>query len=153
MAAALLLIGGFTFYRSFFAPAGELPPLTNPAPAKAAPKSPATAPQSATPVTFTALENGIWVKFYDAGGQQLMQRQMAKGESYTVPQGADSPQLWTGRPDALAITIGGREGPKLAESQSIVKDVPVTAAALLARNSREGADNSDADDGDTSPTG
>jgi hypothetical protein len=41
--------------------------------------------------------------------------------------------LWTGRPDALAITVGGRPVPKLAEEERVMKDVPVTAAALLAR--------------------
>ena len=46
---------------------------------------------------------------------------------------AAGPQVWTGRPDALAITVGGQPVPKLAEAERIMKDVPVTAAALLAR--------------------
>jgi hypothetical protein len=87
----------------------------------------------AGPVVFTALEDGIWVKFYDASGRQLMQKQMARGERYTVPPDADGPQLWTGRPDALEITIAGRQVPRLADGQRIVRDVPVTAEALLAR--------------------
>jgi hypothetical protein len=90
-------------------------------------------------VTFTALAPGIWVKFYDRNGAQLMQKQMAIGESYTVPADAQGPMLWTGRPDALAIAIGGRPVPKLSEEQRTVKDVPVTAAALLARPPRAAA--------------
>jgi len=82
---------------------------------------------------FTALEEGVWVKFYDATGRQLMQKQMARGERYTVPQDVENPQLWTGRPDALEITIAGRPVPRLADSQRIMRDVPVTAEALLAR--------------------
>jgi hypothetical protein len=84
-------------------------------------------------VVFTALEAGIWVKFYDADGLQLMQKQMALGEHYAVPADAKGPQLWTGRPDALSITVGGRQVPKLAEQQTTMRDVPVSAEALLAR--------------------
>jgi cytoskeleton protein RodZ len=84
-------------------------------------------------VVFTALEPGIWVKFYNSAGQQLMQKQMALGETYTVPADATGPMIWTGRPDALQITVGGQPVPKLAETEGRIKDVPVTAAALLAR--------------------
>ena len=84
-------------------------------------------------VVFTALQEGIWVKFYDAEGRQLMQKQMALNERYTVPAEASGPQLWTGRPDALAITVGGRPVPRLAEQERVMRDVPVTAEALLAR--------------------
>lgn len=144
LAALLLIVGGYSFYRSYFVPGGELPPLANPEAAKparpaasrhakpAAPVAPATGP-----VTFTALEENVWVKFYDAAGQQLMQKQMAKGESYTVPAVAQGPQLWTGRPDALAITIGGKPVPRLAEREGVMKDVLVTPQALLARPAPE----------------
>jgi len=93
-------------------------------------------PEPAVPagaVVFTAREAGIWVKFYDRNGRQLMQKQMELGESYTVPADADGPQVWTGRPDALAITIGGTPVAPLADGERVVRDVPVTAEALLAR--------------------
>ncbi len=86
------------------------------------------------PVVFTAIEDGVWVKFYDAAGKQLLQKTMARGESYTVPADAQGPKLWTGRPEALAITVGGRPVAKLSETQRTMKDVPVTPAALLARS-------------------
>lgn len=138
-ALVLLLVGGFFFMRTLFAPAGELPSLIEPtesaaptdAAARQAPASPAPATEG--PVVFTALEEGIWVKFYDANGMQLMQKLMARGETYTVPADAEGPQLWTGRPDALAITVGGRPIPRLAEDDVVMRDVPVTAEALLAR--------------------
>ncbi len=136
-ALVLLIVGGFFFFRQMFSPAAELPALVDSEDTAAAPQQPAAA---ATPavnpagaVAFTALEEGVWIKFYDASGRQLMQKQMAKGETYVVPQDADGPQVWTGRPDAFRITIGGREVPKLAEEEQIMKDVPVTAEALLAR--------------------
>jgi len=72
------------------------------------------------------------VRFYTPQGT-LTERLMLKGETYTVPADAVQPMLRTGRPDALAITIGGRPVPKLSEEQTVVSDVPVTAAALLAR--------------------
>ena len=75
----------------------------------------------------------MWVKFYDSAGTQLLQKELARGESYTVPAEADGPQIWTGRPEAQDITIGGQAEPKLAEAQVTMKDVPVSAAALLAR--------------------
>jgi len=145
-ALLLLLVGGFFFMRTLFTPAAELPSLIGQdeaeqaAQAPAADATPAADQAPSGPVVFTALEEGVWVKFYDADGRQLMQKLMAKGESYTVPEDAEGPQVWTGRPDAFAITIGGREVPKLAEEDMVMRDVPVTASALLARNSEgEGA--------------
>jgi cytoskeletal protein RodZ len=142
-AVLLLLAGGFFFFRTIFAPAGELPSLVEQQQAQqqaqqrtaarnALPAAP-TAANPTGPVVFTALAPGIWVKFYDASGKQLMQKQMAQGESFTVPADAQGPMLWTGRPDALAITVGGKPLPKLAEQEQVMKDVPVTAEALLKR--------------------
>ena len=144
IAVILVLAGLFVFYRTFFTPAGELPSLLDQQKAEqqqaaaARAKAHAAAPAAAAvptggPVMFTAIEDGVWVKFSDAGGKQLMQKTLAKGESYTVPADARGPTLWTGRPEALAITIGGRTVPKLSETQRTMKDVPVTAQALLAR--------------------
>ncbi len=145
---ALLLVGailamGGVFWRSYYAPAVSLPSLIRqPAqPAAAAPRQQAHTPQAAAaqpstngPVVFTALEEGVWVKFYDGQGKQLMQKQLAKGESYTVPSEAVEPKLWTGRPDALAITVGGLQIARLAEAEKVMKDVPVDAASLRARS-------------------
>jgi transcriptional regulator with XRE-family HTH domain len=132
--AVAVVILGFALWRSYYWPAAGLPPVTAPAavPAPAAPPQ-QTAVQPNGPVTFTALDQGVWVKFYDAGGTQLLQKELARGESYTLPAEADGPKIWTGRPEALAITIGGQPVPKLAEVQMTIKDVPVSAAALLAR--------------------
>lgn len=135
---AVILLGvAFVFYRSFFAPAGSLPPLEAPAPEAAAPaETPGQAAVPADvagPVVFTALEDDLWVKFYDGQGRSLLQKHMAKGETFTVPSDVQGPQIWTGRPDAFAITVGGKPVARLAEQQMIVKDVPISAQALLAR--------------------
>ena len=102
---------------------------------------PSAAPQAATPlapaasgpVVFIALAPDVWVKFYDGTGRQLLQKQLAQGEAWTVPADLPDVRLWTARPDALAVTIGGQPVAKISEVQQMVRDVPVTAAALLAR--------------------
>jgi transcriptional regulator with XRE-family HTH domain len=138
--AAVVVIGFvFIYWRSFFSPAVSLPELTaeqtgeqTGAPAAAAKAAPVAA-AAAQAVVFTALQPGVWVKFYDAAGNQLMQKQMALGESYTVPADASGPLIRTARPDALQITVGGRIVRRLADKPVSLKDVPVSAAALLAR--------------------
>ncbi len=153
---ALLLVGailamGGVFWRSYYAPAVSLPSLVRDVGRPSAEltqrqtqvsRAAAVQPTLAGSVVFTALEEGIWVKFYDAQGTQLMQKQLAKGESYTVPEDAVGPKIWTGRPDALSITIGGNAIPRLADGEKVLKDVPVDAASLRARpapvNSAEG---------------
>ncbi|MDF8332954.1 helix-turn-helix domain-containing protein [Novosphingobium cyanobacteriorum] len=134
---AAVIAMGLVFWRSYYWPSAELPALVGPEeprPATApAPRPAAPAAQPGGPVVFTALEDAIWVKFSDGAGKQLLQKQLAKGESYTVPADATGPVLWTGRPDALAITIGGQAVPRIAEKEGIVKNVAVSAQALLAR--------------------
>lgn len=139
LAAALavgVIVAGFMFWRNYYSPAAELPPIAADVPAAAAPSAAAAqTPATAGQVAFTALEPGVWVKFYDASGQ-LLQKELAQGETYTVPPAANGPMIWTARPQALAITVDGKPVPKLAETQMTMKDVPVTAAALLARPAR-----------------
>jgi cytoskeleton protein RodZ len=137
-ALVLLLVGGFFFMRTLFAPAAQLPSLIEAetgtpaeAPGAAAPPA-ATAPEPAGPVVFTAREEA-WVRFYTPQGT-LSERLLAPGESYTVPADAEQPMLRTGRPDALRITIGGREVPPLSQEQRVMSDVPVSAEALRARD-------------------
>ena len=140
LAVVLLVVGGLAFWRSYYLPAAGLPALGSaetaasptPAPPRPAAQAAPAAPAGGA-VVFTALEDKIWAKFYDGAGKQLLQKQLAKGESYTIPADAQNPQIWTGRPDALAITVGGKPVPKLADQQRTMKDVPISAAALAGR--------------------
>ena len=84
-------------------------------------------------MVFTSLADETWIKFYDGSGKRLFEGQMAKGQSFTVPADAVEPQAWTGRPNAFAITVGGRPVAKLSDTETIMKDVPVTAQALTSR--------------------
>ncbi|MDL2351637.1 MAG: helix-turn-helix domain-containing protein [Pseudomonadota bacterium] len=131
---ALAVVLGIVFLPSLFSPAGTLPSILPADQSSAAAVIPA-APTAEGPVVFTALQPGVWVKFTDAAGTQLLQKELAQGESYTVPAGQGEVLLQTARPDQLAITIGGQPVPKLSDVQQTMKDVPVSAAALLARGS------------------
>lgn len=134
---ALAVIAAFGFvWRNYYAPAVSLPSLVQDKPVAAAPPAPATAalaPASQGPVVLTALDRAVWVKIYDSAGQQLMQKEMALGESYTLPADASGPMIATARPDALQISVGGQVVPKLSDASTAVKNVPIDAAALLAR--------------------
>jgi len=84
-------------------------------------------------VVFTALEDGIWVRFYEEEGDRLFEAQMDSGQTFELPQTASNPLINTGRPDAFTITIDGREVPKLSDEPITMGDTPISAAALLAR--------------------
>ena len=131
----LVLIVGFLAWPSLYSPGGSLPSILPSATPRAAMPSaaPAQPIQASGPVVFTATRDKVWVRFLDGNGQQLLQKELAAGESWTVPEAAGAVTLTTARPDGLAVTIGGRPVPPLAESEQVVRDFPVTAAALLAR--------------------
>lgn len=137
LAAALafaVVLAGLLFWSNYYSPAAELPPIVADEPAAGtAPVSAPPAQAASGPVVFTALIPNLWVRLYDAGGVRLLERSLAQGERFEVPANATAPMLWTAHPEALAITVGGREVPRLAETQQTLKDVPVNAAALLAR--------------------
>ncbi|PXW76056.1 cytoskeletal protein RodZ [Blastomonas natatoria] len=155
---AVILLAGFGVWRSYLFPAANVEELAQAADAasasEAAPRKTdagakvATAPaiDPGAEVVFTATEDNIWIKFYDGEGKQLMQKQMALGEQYVVPADAVDPQVWTGRPDAFEITVGGRTVAPLGTAEVAVKDVPVTAAALMARPAASPETASQADD-------
>ncbi|AUX70655.1 hypothetical protein CHX26_15155 [Porphyrobacter sp. HT-58-2] len=138
-AALLLAIGAFAFYNSYFGAGTEPEPLAAPQPetpvaAPVAEQSPAVA-DAATggAVVLTALEEGVWLRLYEEGGARLTERTLKAGESVAVPATAADPRINTGRPDALAITVGGKPVARLSERPTTIAGAPVSAAALLAR--------------------
>ena len=150
IAAILLAVGAIFFYNTYFAAGADLPSLiaeedvaeADPTAVAAAGNADADADGGSAPagaaspngqVVFTALEDGVWVRFYEDGGERLFEAQMASGDRFEVPTDAVEPRINTGRPDLLAITIGGREVPKLANEPVTMGDTPISAAALLAR--------------------
>jgi cytoskeleton protein RodZ len=152
LAALAVVMLGFMMWRNFYAPGTPIPePEASQTLAQASARSSAKASDGADsfalvgsqvtqePVVFTALQQGVGVKFYDSTGKQLMQKQMALGETYTVPADVSGPMIRTARPNALKISVGGRDVAKLSDHQEQISDVPVSAAALLARRGGQAA--------------
>ncbi len=138
IAAFVLAVGAFAFYNSYFGagtePGSLLAPATGPSPAPVAPTSTAMAsPDQGGAVVLTALEDGVWLRLYDEGGERLIERTLQRGETVTVPATASDPRINTGRPDALTITVDGKPVAKLADRAMTLSNAPVSAAALLAR--------------------
>lgn len=136
-AVLILAIGIFAFAASYFGagtgPASLLTPEPEPTASAAPGPAPAAAPAPSGPVVLTALEDGIWVRLYEEGGERLSERTLKLGETFEVPATAKDPRINTGRPDALSVTIGGRAVAKLSEQPVTISGVPVSAAALAAR--------------------
>ncbi|MDQ4420462.1 helix-turn-helix domain-containing protein [Sphingobium sp. DEHP117] len=96
------------------------------------PAAPTPPPLASGPVVLTARQD-VWLRIYDAAGVRLLEKQMKQGESYTVPAQANNPMILTGRPDALVVTVGGKPVAPLGPPEKTIADVPISAAALLAR--------------------
>ncbi|MFN3865041.1 MAG: helix-turn-helix domain-containing protein [Erythrobacter sp.] len=134
-AALLLAVGMIAFFSTRFgAGAGPAPLAAPPAPGPAAATTEPTAtPATGGPVVLTARED-VWLRVYEQGGERLLEKQLVKDESFTIPATAADPRLNTGRPDLLAITVGGKPVPPLSDRPAQMSGVPVSAAALLARD-------------------
>jgi cytoskeleton protein RodZ len=137
-AAIILIIGAITFFNTYFAAGrGPAPQVAEAAPENAADdaaEGDSDAPAvAAGTVVLTALQDGVWLRLYEQDGERLLERTLKLGESVTVPADAIDPRLNTGRPDALRVTINGREAARLSDQPVTLSGEPVSAAALLAR--------------------
>jgi cytoskeletal protein RodZ len=135
----LLLAGGYAIWRmQLNTPpteeqlAAEQRTETRIADPSAPARTAASTPQPTGPVVMTAV-NEVWMRIYQPDGKRLFEGTLGKDQSYTVPDGAQNPMILTGRPDALSVTIGGQAIPPLGPPEKTIADVPVSAAALLAR--------------------
>ncbi|CAH0352016.1 hypothetical protein SPH9361_01739 [Sphingobium sp. CECT 9361] len=139
-AIALLFAVGYGVWRTqMFTPPSEEqiaaqvdPQSTRPATGNGAPAARPTLPPTQGPVVLTAVDE-VWLRIYDGTGERLLEKQMKKGETFTVPADANNPMILTGRPNAIAVTVGGRPVPPLGAPERTISDVPISAAALLAR--------------------
>ncbi|WP_404480145.1 helix-turn-helix domain-containing protein [Novosphingobium sp. BL-52-GroH] len=135
IAVALVLV----FWSSFLSPEGQLPdliadkPAQAPAPVAPGPAAPQPAAPAGGPVVLTAIGDKVWVKVTDGTGAQVLQKELAKGESWTAPAGVAGLQLRTGRPDALQLSVGGKALPPLSTEPQVMSGVSLAASDLLAR--------------------
>ena len=144
-AVVLLLAGIFFASRVLFSPGADLPTLTEQQEAEEARAEAAAAAamrnsrdgddaavDASGQVVFTA-EGEVWVRFYDAQNRVLTEQTMQEGDTYAIPADAEGPRIITGRPDLLAITVGGQSVPKLSTEIETLEDVEVSGAALTSR--------------------
>ncbi|AMK17221.1 MULTISPECIES: helix-turn-helix domain-containing protein [Sphingobium] len=135
-AIVVLLVAGFTIWRTqmLTPPTGQQIAAEQARPAAVARPAPGVAPAApvAQTVVFTATDD-VWLRIYDEAGERLKDGLMKKGESFTLPASARNPMILTGRPQALAVTVGGKPVAPLGAPDRTISDVPVSAAALLAR--------------------
>lgn len=133
---ALLIAVGYGVWRTqmFTPPTDEQIAEKEDAPAVRAPGAPVqrAKPTTPGPVVLTATD-AVWLRIYDEAGTKLLEKEMAKGETFTVPANANNPMILTGRPDALAVTVGGKPVPALGTAKRTIADMPINATALLAR--------------------
>jgi cytoskeleton protein RodZ len=131
-----LVLAGFAIWRNYMitdttpAPAAVeeiAPPTQNISPATTAP-----AVNPTGEVVLTAVNN-VWLRVYDASDKVLFEKEMAAGERYAVPAGANNPMIRTGRADLINVTVGGKAVATLGPPERTVKDVGISAAALAAR--------------------
>ncbi|MDE1467126.1 helix-turn-helix domain-containing protein [Aurantiacibacter sp. D1-12] len=140
-AVVLLLAGIFFASRVLFSPGAELPALTaeeGQAEGEAELADGSGSADDATPVDASGqvvfrAEGEVWVRFYDAQNRVLSEQTMQEGDTYAIPADAEGPRIITGRPDLLAITIGGRAVPKLSEEIETLDGAEISASALMAR--------------------
>lgn len=134
IALALVVLGVLYFATDAFRGSGEAAPSTTQAVAATPAATPRAAP-SPTPrgeVVLTATDE-VWMRVYDGAGQTLYLGTMKPGERFTVPAGAQAPQINVGRPDKLAITVDGTAVAALGDGKRAIKDVSLTPEALRAR--------------------
>jgi cytoskeleton protein RodZ len=138
----LLVLIGFAIWRSqMAADPRDAEPITVDAGDVTAPSTSVSAPVSAPPTPLAATTGpvmltatkAVWLKIYEAGGKRIFEKELAVGESYTVPADAVRPQILTGRPEALRVTVGGKEVAPLGPPERTVSDLDISASALAAR--------------------
>ncbi len=136
---ALLVIVGFVLWRNMsIADPRDAAPVSIDASEETntvAQAVPATAPATKPTglVTLTATKP-VWLKIYEADGKRIFEKEMALGETYTIPADAIKPQILTGRPEALRVSVGGQDVAPLGPPERTVKDLDISAQALTSRS-------------------
>ncbi|MDB5722896.1 MAG: helix-turn-helix protein [Alphaproteobacteria bacterium] len=138
---AVLLIAAYLTWRHYALGGGDrgseivAEAVPGPAP-QPKPATPPPAPAAAaTGAVVVAATEAVWVRIYEAGagGKTLFMGTMKAGDRYSVPATASAPEILTGRPNALQVTVGGTSIPPLGPPERRIKDVSLKAADLAAR--------------------
>ena len=119
------------------ADASEAP--QNDAAAAPATKAGAAAIAANAPVVLTGLSE-VWIGFDDAQGKTENWRTLDAGETYQVPPDyIEKFTLRTSIPQALKVTVGGRDVGAIGAADTLVKNVSLKPADLVARAEGNGS--------------
>lgn len=134
---AVLILAGYALWRTSWREGADAPDIAAAPSAAVATPTPSAAPATAVapaggPVVLTATDR-VWLRISDAAGTRLFEKEMAAGETYTVPAEANGPTIMTGRPHVLAVTVGGVAIPPLGEPEKRIRGVGIGADALRSR--------------------
>jgi cytoskeletal protein RodZ len=132
---ALLLIAAYLIWRSMSVE--DVDPaqaVQEPTPVQQAQPQAAQQPAQATgPVSVTATDE-VWLRIYEGnGGAALFEGIMQPGQRFEIPATAQAPQIRTGRPQAIRVTVGNTQIPPLGQPEQTISDVSLRAADLTAR--------------------
>ena len=105
--------------------------------AAAAPAATKTGPQAVVaadaPVVLTGISE-VWIGFDDAQGKTENWRTLDAGEVYQVPPAyIEQFTLRTSIPQALKVTVGGRDVGAIGPADTLVKGISLKPADLVAR--------------------
>ncbi|QAY75680.1 helix-turn-helix domain-containing protein [Sphingosinicella sp. BN140058] len=136
---AALLTGGYFLWRNRAVddslPTTEITetPTTQPKAQPVQPRPAQPAAPATGPVVLTAIED-VWLRVDEPGGAAaLYQGTLKAGERYEVPATAQAPQVRTGRPQSLRVTVGPTAVPPLGPPDRTISKVSLRAADLVAR--------------------
>jgi transcriptional regulator with XRE-family HTH domain len=129
----ILLVAAYFIWRSTAVGSEDVAPVAQTeTPPAVAPPGPAPAPAAGS-VVLTAISD-VWLRVYEAGGPKLYENTLKAGEQFVVPATAVRPQILTGRPDAVRVTVGTTQIPPLGAANKSIADVSLLPADLLARS-------------------
>lgn len=91
------------------------------------------------PVVLTGLSE-VWIGFDDAAGKTENWRTLDPGETYQVPPAyIEQFTLRTSIPQALKVTVGGRDVGPVGPADTLVKNISLRPADLIARAGNSGS--------------
>ncbi|AMU95617.1 XRE family transcriptional regulator [Sphingopyxis terrae subsp. terrae NBRC 15098] len=121
------------------ADASEAPAAATPAAGTPKAGAPNAAVPANAPVVLTGLSE-VWIGFDDATGKTENWRTLDAGETYEVPAAyIEQFTLRTSRPQALKITVGGRDVGATGPADTLVKGISLKPADLVARAEGSGS--------------
>ena len=115
------------------ADASEAPAAATPAAGTPKAGAPNAAVPANAPVVLTGLSE-VWIGFDDAAGKTENWRTLDAGETYEVPAAyIEQFTLRTSIPQALKVTVGGRDVGPIGPADTLVKGISLKPADLVAR--------------------